>query len=111
MKVLSKKIFQVEEPDLKVTFDIYLISSKSELEGLLNKFKVVRGLWNGKKLYVWDAGKCDHTYVSGYLSENEPNFKYREYIGITLDSDGPYEDFVKNKQRQRLLDFLKVKYF
>ena len=41
MKVLSKKIFQVEEPDLKVTFDIYLISSKSELEGLLNKFKVV----------------------------------------------------------------------
>ena len=111
MKILAKKIFEVEEPDLKIQFPIYLVSGREELKGLINKFKVVRGLWNGENFYAWEAGCCDHLYVSGYLSEYEPHFKYKQYIGITLDEDGPYNDYVVNTKRQNLLKQFKQKFF
>ena len=111
MKVLSRKIFTVQEPDLKVTFNIYLVNSKQELKGLINKFTILRGLYNGNSLYVWDAGKCDHTYVSGYLSEYEPNFNYRNYIGITMGNEGPYETYIQNSKYLKLIEELKEKYF
>lgn len=110
-EVTAKKIFTVEEPDLKVRFTIYLVSGKDELKGLINKFEVVCGLWNGENLYAWDAGSCDHTYVSGYLSGYEPTFKYNHYIGVTLDSDGLYRDYVTNELRQNLLNKFKRKFF
>lgn len=111
MKIIAKKIFEVEEPDLKVQFPIYLISGKDELKGLINKFKVLRVLWNGEKCYAWEAGACDHTYVSGFLSTYEPHFKYNQFIGITLDEDGPYKDYVTNVKRQTLIKSFKQKYF
>lgn len=111
MKIIAKKIFEVEEPDLKVQFPIYLISGKDELKGLINKFKVVRALWNGKNCYAWEAGACDHTYVSGFLATYEPGFKFNQYIGITLDEDGPYKDYVTNAKRQTLIKSFKQKYF
>ena len=110
-EITAKKIFEVEEPDLKVQFSIYLVSGQEELKGLLNKFQVLRGLWNGENLYAWDAGSCDHTYVGGYLSENEPHFKYQQYIGITFDEDGPYKDYITNTKRQNLLRIFKQKFF
>lgn len=111
MKILSRKIFQVEDPDFKAQFDIYSIQSKQELKELINKFQVIRALFDGKKLYAWDAAKSDHTYVSGYLATYEPAFKFKDYIGLTLNEDGLYDSFVKDKRYQEKIELFNKTYF
>lgn len=110
-QTLARKIFEVQEEDLRTTFNIYLISTKSELQGLINKYQQLRGLYNGKKLYVWDAGAIDHVYVLGYLEENEPGFQWKTYVGIMIDEDGPYLYRLTNPKYNKMLESLKEKYF
>ena len=110
-QTLAKKIFEVQEEDLRTTFNIYLISTKTELQGLINKYQQLRGLYNGKKFYVWDAGAIDHAYVLGYLDENEPDFQWKNYVGVMIDEDGPYLYQLTNPKYNKILKSLIEKYF
>ena len=46
---------------------IYEISSKSEFQGICNKYKRLRILTDGNVCYVWDAQEFDHFTILNHL--------------------------------------------
>ena len=85
-----------------IEFPINKIQTKTELEGLCNKYKIVRILYNGKDLYVWKADEADHSFVKNYIDNSD------SFYGFMLDNNKnlilPIE---KNKE---LIDKFKKEY-
>ncbi|MBR1605144.1 MAG: hypothetical protein IJ660_03450 [Alphaproteobacteria bacterium] len=63
--------------------DIYLLSSRNELNALLDRHKAVRVLYNGSEAYAWQADMADHQTIRRKLGFSD------EFFGFMIDhSDG-----------------------
>lgn len=82
-------------------FPVNKIQTKSELKGLINKYKVVRVLYNGDELYAWKADEADHSFVRQYIDDSE------SFYGFMIEDEKIILPIEKNKE---LIDKFKKEY-
>lgn len=100
--LLNERIeYQLRVPNSSLEFPVYKIQTKNELKGLLNKWKILRVLFNGQNAYVWKADEADHSFVKQFISDGN------KYFGFMIENSEIVQSFDKNDE---LVRNFKIKY-
>lgn len=101
--LLNERVeYQLKVPNSSTEFAVYKIQSKNELKGLLNKYKVLRILFDGVNTYAWDAMEADHSFVKKYISNSET------YFGFMIEGNKIIQSVEKNN---KLIDQFEKRYY
>lgn len=101
--LLNERIeYQLKVPNSSTEFVVYKIQSKNELKGLLNKYKVLRILFNSINTYAWDAMEADHSFVKKYIPNNDT------YFGFIIENNKIIQSIEKNNE---LIDQFEKRYY
>ena len=86
---------------------VYSNPTKSNLLALFERFKLMRGLTDGKDIYVWDAHKLVHMQVIDAFKDFNPNFACDIYsfdkmffIGRPDDMDDEGKEWIFNNSQE-----------
>lgn len=103
MKTFTERTeYLLKLPNSSFEFPVNKVQSKTELQGLLNKYKIVRVLYNGENTYVWKADEADHSFVRKFINDSE------KYYGFMIeDNNKIILPIVKNNE---LIQKFKQKY-
>ena len=101
--LLNERVeYQLKVPNSSTEFAVYKIQSKNELKGLLNKYKVLRILFDGVNTYAWNAMEADHSFVKKYIPNSET------YFGFMVEGNKIIQSIEKNN---KLIDQFEKRYY
>lgn len=68
--LIERVEYSLRMPNSSTEFQVYKIQTKNELKGLMNKYRVIRVLYNGITTYAWDAQAADHSFVKSFIDNS-----------------------------------------